>query len=113
MAQAISQLNGVERRVLAVFWHLAERWGHVSPDGIVVPLCLPHRVVAQLVGARRPTVSTALGRLMRQGRNSRRDDGGWVLAGEPVGLPVGDAGRVVRMRRPGYEAQPSMRAEAG
>ena len=62
ITQAISQLNRVDRRLLALFWHLAERWGRVSRDGIAVPLVLSHRLIGELVGARRPTVSTALGR---------------------------------------------------
>jgi CRP/FNR family cyclic AMP-dependent transcriptional regulator len=78
-AQAISQINGVERRLLALFWHLGERWGRVSTEGLVVPLDLPHRVLAQLVGARRPTVSTALRRLDARGDLRRRDDGAWVV----------------------------------
>ena len=58
--QAISQLVRVDRRLLALFWHLAERWGRVTGDGVLVPLTLSHRMLSQLVGARRPTVSTAL-----------------------------------------------------
>src|SRR5215218_5369702 len=38
--QAISQLTRVDRRLKALFWHLAERWGRVSGDGVVVPLAL-------------------------------------------------------------------------
>ena len=60
--QAISQLTRVDRRLKALFWHLAERWGRVSGDGVIVPLALTHRILGQLVGARRPTVSTALSR---------------------------------------------------
>jgi hypothetical protein len=52
--QAISQLTRVDRRLLALFWHLAERWGKMSRDGVVVPLALTHRILGQLVGARRP-----------------------------------------------------------
>ncbi|MGI8778921.1 MAG: helix-turn-helix domain-containing protein, partial [Solirubrobacteraceae bacterium] len=63
LTQAISQLNGVDQRVLTLLWHLAERWGRITTDGVVVPLALPHRVIAQVVGARRPTVSTALAHL--------------------------------------------------
>jgi hypothetical protein len=50
--QAISQLTRVDRRLKALFWHLAERWGRVSGDGVVVPLALTHRVLGQLVGRR-------------------------------------------------------------
>jgi CRP/FNR family transcriptional regulator, cyclic AMP receptor protein len=99
MTQAISQLNGVERRLLALFWHLSERWGRVVPEGISMPLVLPHRVIAQLVGARRPTVSTALGHLADRNELVRRPDGGWLLTGEPVGVPTAEAARVIRARR--------------
>jgi CRP/FNR family transcriptional regulator, cyclic AMP receptor protein len=78
-AQAISQLNGVDRRLLALFWHLSERWGRVASDGLLVPLDLPHRVLAQLVGARRPTVSTAMRRLAERGEVRRRPDGAWIV----------------------------------
>ena len=60
ITQAISQLRRVDRRLLTLFWHLAERWGRVGTDGVVVPLALTHRMLGQLVGARRPTVSSAL-----------------------------------------------------
>ena len=95
VSQAISQLNGVDRRLLALFWHLAERWGRVVPGGIAVTLPLPHRLIAELVGARRPTVSTSLGLLAEQGLLMREGET-WLLPGEPVGLPTGEAARVIR-----------------
>src|SRR5688572_12246453 len=81
--QAISQLTRVDRRLKALFWHLAERWGRVSGDGVVVPLALTHRILGQLVGARRPTVSTALSELAERGELLRRVDGAWVVRGAP------------------------------
>ena len=81
--QAISQLTRVDRRLKALFWHLAERWGRVAGDGVVVPLALTHRILGQLVGARRPTVSTALSELAERGELVRRPDGSWLLRGEP------------------------------
>ncbi len=98
-AKAIVQLTRVDRRLLALFWHLAERWGRMTDDGVVIPLTLSHRMLAQLVGARRPTVSSSLGRLTRSGRLVRRDDGSWLLNGDPVGVPVGEGGRFVPLRR--------------
>jgi CRP/FNR family cyclic AMP-dependent transcriptional regulator len=112
MTQAISQLNGVERRLLALFWHLSERWGRVLRDGISVPVPLPHRVIAQLVGARRPTVSTALGHLADRGELVRRHDGSWLLTGEPVGVPTDEAARVIRSRRRRFEAGEAAEAAA-
>lgn len=85
-AQAISQLTRVDRRIAALLWHLAERWGRVSGDGVVVPLALTHRMLGELVGARRPTVSTALAALTARGEVARRPDGTWLLRGQPEGL---------------------------
>ena len=96
VAQAIGRLTGVDRRLLALFWHLAERWGRVAPQGVQVPLTLAHGVLADLVGARRPTVSTALGKLAASGELLRLTDGSWLLTGEPVGEPTGDAARIIR-----------------
>jgi CRP/FNR family transcriptional regulator, cyclic AMP receptor protein len=81
--QAISQLTRVDRRLKALFWHLAERWGRVSGEGVVVPLALTHRILGQLVGARRPTVSTALSELAEREELVRRPDGSWLLRGDP------------------------------
>jgi len=81
--QAISQLTRVDRRLKALFWHLAERWGRVGGEGVVIPLALTHRILGQLVGARRPTVSTALSELAERGELVRRADGSWLLRGDP------------------------------
>ena len=115
ITQAISQLNRVDRRLLALFWHLAERWGRVARDGIAVPLVLSHRLIGELVGARRPTVSTALAELARDGQLVRRDDGTWLLTGEPVAVPAEAAVELVRQRRrlmPAESAQPAPPADA-
>lgn len=97
--QAISQLTRVDRRLLAVFWHLAERWGRVSSDGVVVPLALSHRILGQLVGARRPTVSSAISELVRREELVRRSDGSWLLTGQPSLEPVPEATAAVQLRR--------------
>jgi CRP/FNR family transcriptional regulator, cyclic AMP receptor protein len=99
VTQAISQLNRVDRRLLALFWHLAERWGRMTPDGVALPMTLSHRMLGQLIGARRPTVSTALSQLAKDGEVIRRDDGTWLLTGAPVGVPAPELERVVPMRR--------------
>jgi CRP/FNR family cyclic AMP-dependent transcriptional regulator len=83
VALAITHHQRVEDRLLLTLWHLAERWGRVTRDGIVVPLPLSHQRLADLVGAQRQSVTTAMGGLQRSGAVSRRDDGDWVLHGEP------------------------------
>jgi len=83
VALAIAHHQRVDDRLLLTLWHLAERWGRVHTDGVVVPLPLSHQRLADLVGAHRPSVTTALGELSRGGALSRRDDGYWVLHGAP------------------------------
>jgi CRP/FNR family cyclic AMP-dependent transcriptional regulator len=100
VTQAISQLNRVDRRLLALFWHLAERWGRVTADGISIPMTLSHRMLGQLVGARRQTVSSALAELARKGELTRQADGTWRLKGAPVGVPQPDVVEAVPLRRP-------------
>lgn len=68
-----------ETRLLLLFWHLADRWGRVGPDGVVIPLKLTHGRLAELVCLRRPTVSAALARLRDAGTLARRPDDFWVL----------------------------------
>jgi CRP-like cAMP-binding protein len=80
---AIGQLTRVDDRLLALMWCLAERWGKVSPEGVVINLRLPHRTLANMIGARRPSVTTALGQLMAQGAIERRGDGAWLLHADP------------------------------
>jgi CRP-like cAMP-binding protein len=88
--QAIGHLTRIDDRLLALLWCLAERWGRVVPDGVVVSLRLSHRTLAGMVGARRPSVTTALGQLMTRGAIQRREDGEWLLRERPrdVHAPV-------------------------
>ncbi|HEX8101822.1 MAG TPA: helix-turn-helix domain-containing protein [Solirubrobacteraceae bacterium] len=81
--QAITHFTRVDDRLHALLWYLAERWGRVVPEGVALNLRLPHRTLAGMVGARRPSVTTAFGQLMARGVVERRDDGAWVLRGGP------------------------------
>jgi hypothetical protein len=79
---AASNLTRVDDRVLTLLWHLADRWGHVTPDGVVVPVRLTHEMIGKLVGAHRPSVTSALGELQRSGAVTRTERG-WLLHGSP------------------------------
>lgn len=79
ISQAISQITGVEMRIEALLWHLGERWGRVGTAGLIIPVALSHRMIGSLIGARRPTVSTAIARLADEDRVQRRPDGSWLL----------------------------------
>jgi CRP/FNR family cyclic AMP-dependent transcriptional regulator len=80
---AITQLVGVELRLLVLLWHVGERWGAPGPEGTVLPVHLTHELLGSLVSAQRPTVTRALGHLCEDGRVARRDDGLLAVRGEP------------------------------
>jgi hypothetical protein len=82
-AAAISSIVGLEERLLILLWHLAERWGEHAREGIRIPIRLPHRLLAELVGARRPSVTTALASLQEEGRLAGASNGRWMLLGDP------------------------------
>ena len=79
---AIAHYPRVDLRLLMLMWHLADRWGRVTPDGIRVPLRLTHQQLADLVASRRPSVTSGLHRLVEEGHLSRLGDD-WLLHGEP------------------------------
>lgn len=78
---AIGHLARVDDRIMALMWHLAERWGTVRAEGIHLPLKLTHATLGRFVAARRPTVSLALTDLRASGQLLREADGTWVLPG--------------------------------
>jgi CRP/FNR family cyclic AMP-dependent transcriptional regulator len=84
---AIADLRRIDERMITLLLHLGDRWGRMTPDGIHIPLRLTHDLIAQLVGAQRPTVTTSLNDLQRAGRLIRRSDRTWVVraaAGAPA-----------------------------
>jgi CRP/FNR family transcriptional regulator, cyclic AMP receptor protein len=80
---AVCGLRRVDDRVLSVLWHFADRWGTVTPRGVRLDLRLTHQVLAEVTGARRPSVTTALGRLSEEGRVRALPRSRWLLLGEP------------------------------
>jgi CRP/FNR family transcriptional regulator, cyclic AMP receptor protein len=82
ISMAIVHQPRTERRLHMLFWHLADRWGRAVPEGALVDVPLTHSLLGELVAARRPTVSTALGRLAAAGSVERTAEG-WLLRGGP------------------------------
>jgi hypothetical protein len=80
---AVSHLKLVETRLLVILWYYADRWGRVTPTGVLLPVRMTHSLLARVVGARRPSVSTALGKLQERGYIERTDNGHWLLLGPP------------------------------
>ena len=79
-------------------WRLRSSTALCAPSrsivGVVLPLRLTHGWLANLVGAQRPSVTTALGNLAGAGLVERLDDGSWLLRGEPPNIdePLFSAG---------------------
>ena len=81
---AIVHQPRVDARLLMLLWHLADRCGVVRREGVLVPMRLTHAIMADLVAARRPTISAALSALQRNGLVSSTREG-WLLSGSPQG----------------------------
>jgi hypothetical protein len=79
---AIVNQARVDVRIHMLFWHLAGRWGKVRSEGTVLPMRLTHAILADLVAARRPTVTSAISELVRNGLVRSSGDE-WILFGEP------------------------------
>jgi CRP-like cAMP-binding protein len=79
---AICQLPRVEDRVLSLLWLLAESWGQVTAQGTALRMHLTHETIGGLVGARRSTVTLAIGQLTDEGAILRQDRG-WLLLEQP------------------------------
>lgn len=93
---AIVHQARVDVRLHMLLWHLAGRWGKVRSEGTVLRMRLTHSNLADLVAARRPTVTSAISELVRGGVVRTSGDE-WLLFGEPPselsrleedGLPV-------------------------
>ena len=98
---AVNAMPRLDERLLTLMWALADRWGRVGPEGTNVPLPLTHAMVARLVGAQRPSVTSALRTLEDRGFLARSTTGpGWVLHGDPPG----DAERALAHQAPASTA---------
>jgi hypothetical protein len=66
----------------SAIWFVGDRWGKVGALGVTIPLRLSHSLLAELLGARRSSVTLAVGELERHGRVSRAG-GRFTLHGSP------------------------------
>jgi CRP-like cAMP-binding protein len=78
MLFAIVAQRRIETRLTMLFWHLADRFGRIGGEWVEIPVPLTHRILSELVAARRPSVSTALTKLHDQGVLLRTPEG-WKL----------------------------------
>jgi CRP/FNR family cyclic AMP-dependent transcriptional regulator len=82
VTMAILHQPRVDLRLHMLLWELAERWGHVHPDGVHLPMRLTHSMLGELVAARRPTVTKALGELADRSVAAWTGNH-WLLTGQP------------------------------
>jgi CRP-like cAMP-binding protein len=80
MQLAMLHQSRAEDRIMSLFVDLAERFGRVTADGVIVDIDLTHELIGRLVGAQRPTVSLGLTVLGSTGDLVRLDTGGWRIA---------------------------------
>jgi CRP/FNR family cyclic AMP-dependent transcriptional regulator len=74
----------VDTRLHMLFWHLAGRWGRLTPEGTILPLPVTHALLAEIIASRRPTVTKAIAQLADQGLVTRHGTG-WLLRGPAPG----------------------------
>ncbi len=79
MHLAMLHLPRIEDRLIALFSDLAERFGHMAVDGILIELPLTHEIIGGLVASRRPTVTLALQQLASNGLITRLEGDRWKL----------------------------------
>jgi CRP-like cAMP-binding protein len=77
---AIISQRRIDTRLTMLFWHLADRFGKLRGNWVEIPVPLTHATLAELVAARRPSVTTALSRLYEDGV-LQRNGNGWLLRG--------------------------------
>ncbi|MCW3038849.1 MAG: Crp/Fnr family transcriptional regulator [Solirubrobacterales bacterium] len=114
LERAIVALPAIDARILSFFSHMAAYWGTVGTEGIVIRPPLSHARLAQLVGSRRPTITSALGRLQAADTLSRRADGSWVLRPGQAPAPpaVRDRSGLAEVRPPVIALPPAGAASA-
>ncbi len=78
---AIGRLAGIDQRLLALLWHLADRWGSVRADHVLLELPLTHELLGRVAGAGRSSVTAALRRLVSRGELRRAPGRSWMLCG--------------------------------
>lgn len=84
VCMAIAEVSGVPTRIELLFWHLAQRWGHVEVGGVMLRVNPAQSTIGEMIGASRSRVSAGLGVLCERGRLERRP-AGWLLRGGPPG----------------------------
>jgi len=82
--RAMLAVPNVELRIQLFLRTYAVQWGQVRDDGFLVPVAITHDALGLLIGARRPTVTTALSALRARGVLELQADRTWLLRPDDV-----------------------------
>jgi CRP/FNR family transcriptional regulator, cyclic AMP receptor protein len=69
----------VDERLELMLWRLAEQFGSLTRDGLLVRLPFTHLQLAEMIAARRSTVTVAANRLVAEDRLRRPGRNQWLL----------------------------------
>ena len=83
---SIVQQPRLSTRLEVMLWHLADRFGRVHSEGVLVAVPMCQGLLSWLVGASRPAVCRAVKQLQREGRVEPGPDGTWWLRRRPEDL---------------------------
>lgn len=85
---AINSVPRIDRRLELTLWHLAGRFGRVTPRGVSFRLPLSHAQLAEMIGSKRPSVTCAVRRLRETGCLQHKPGSEWLLCGPAPAGPV-------------------------
>jgi CRP/FNR family cyclic AMP-dependent transcriptional regulator len=80
---AINAVPRIDERLELTLWHLADRFGRMSREGVQLTLPITHEQLSEMVGARRPSVTSALRQLKGRHRLVGKTGRDWILLGDP------------------------------
>lgn len=82
---AIRAQRHMEERMITLLWHMAERWGRMTPGGVRLELPgLTQSVLAEAAAASRQSVSKALTALKQLGLIAEESRSTWLLRVDPA-----------------------------
>jgi CRP/FNR family transcriptional regulator, cyclic AMP receptor protein len=84
LAAAVTHLPRADERMLLLFWLLAQRWGAMTREGVLIKVPLTHELLATLIGSRRPTVTIAVQKLARDQLLIRHDKDRWLITAKAI-----------------------------
>jgi DNA-binding transcriptional ArsR family regulator len=111
---AISHQTRVETRLLETLSFLASSWGRVTPRGVRIPFRITHEVLSEILGAQRPSVTTAFRKLTAAGLVIRDSDGTLIVRDPETVLgpaPLRLRGEPVRLDDGVADGPPAVRAD--